>query len=120
MNYEEMSDFEINGEVAKASGLDVQYQSMRNDGMVLVVVKIDCGVERYYRVPDYCGSWDDAGPVIFDNLICLVSPVIPRDEWVATWSSDGGMWSVNDFTCRHKNPLRAAMIVFLMMNGAEK
>lgn len=118
MNYEEMSDFEINVEVAKASGLDVQYQSMRNDGRVLVVVKIDCGVEHYYRVPDYCNNWADAGPVIINNCIAL-TPCMGKNNGDAT-----GYFA-------HKNPteiefdenskaLRAAMIVFLMMKDAEK
>lgn len=118
MNYEEMSDFEINVEVAKASGLDVQYQSMRNDGRVLVVVKIDCGVERYYRVPDYCNSWDDAGPVILENKIGIET-TSSSCEWVARTCSTN--MSSMMFRCgKHKNPLRAAMIVFLMMKDAEK
>ena len=105
MNYEAMSDDEINHEVAKHS-FDADW------------------LERHYgkewMVPDYCNSVEDAWPVIFENGICLASPIKPRDEWIITWTIDGGLWSVNDITYRHKNPLRAAMIVFLMMEDAQK
>ncbi|WP_241624509.1 phage protein NinX family protein [Rosenbergiella epipactidis] len=51
-------------------------------------------------------SWADAGPIIQDNTI----PLNPfRDGWVA-----GERRNVRD-----KNPLRAAMVVFLMMKGGE-
>lgn len=117
MNYEEMSDFEIDVAVAKATGLDVQYQSMRNDGRVLVVVKVDCGVERYYRIPDYCSDWADAGPVIFESGISLCKPNSYRDEWSCFRRDNIGFVSNIVY---HERPLRAAMIVFLMMKDEQK
>lgn len=114
MNYEEMSDFEINVAVAKAIGLDVQYQSMRNDGRVLVVVKLDFGVERYYRIPDYCSDWSDAGPVMVENRIGIYPSEGPDFmPWMASPVGSGLLYT-------DKNPLRAAMIAFLMMKDAEK
>ena len=51
----------------------------------------------------YTTNWSDAGPIIVENQICLLSL---NDKWRA-----------HDFKyiAEHKNPLRAAMIVFLEM-----
>lgn len=107
MNYEEMSDFEINVAVAKATGLDVQYQSMRNDGRVLVVVKVDRCVERYYRIPDYCNDWADAGLVMVENKIGIT---FVNGEWRASSVAAG----YHEFS--NINALRAVCCCFLLMN----
>jgi len=125
-NYAEMSDFDVNCAVAVASGLDVQYQSMRNDGRVLVVVKLERGVEHYYRIPNYCNNWADAGPVIYNNEISVIKCTNYADDWCAEKITDISDDDFNMFHCQSsfsfndKNPLRAAMIVFLMMKDAEK
>ena len=118
MNYEEMSDKEINIAVASAVGESPFVSKCINFGGSESSVAVGFG--NCMRTVDYCNRWEDAGPVIFDNGICLASPVKPRDEWIITWTIDGGLWSVNDITYRHKNPLRAAMIVYLKMENAEK
>ena len=65
MNYEEMSDDEINHEVAKHS-FDADW------------------LERHYgkegMVPDYCNNWEDAGPVIKDNKIAVAAAYLPLSE----------------------------------------
>ena len=118
-NYADKTDQQINELVAMANGLNVQERSIIGIGRIPVVVKLFCGVEDLTSVPDYCNNWADAGPVMFENKISLL------------WDETNGvckaavasMFDVN--TCRingvsHANPLRAAMIVFLMMKDAEK
>ena len=103
MNYEAMSDDEINHEVAKHS--------------------FDAGwLERHYgkegMIPDYCNSWEDAGPIIFENKIGIETTALSK-EWIARTCST--TMSNMFFRCHvHKNPLRAAMIVFLMMKDTTK
>ena len=103
MNYKEMSDSGINYEVAKHS--------------------FDAGwLDRHYgkegMVPDYCGDWSDAGPVMIGSKIGIETTAT-SNEWMArTCSTNMGNMT---FRChKDKNPLRAAMIVFLMMKDAEK
>lgn len=70
---------------------------------------------------DYCGNWSFAGPLIHENSICLTSPTTGRKRqlWSASWNEDGGRWAVGDIAFSDKNPLRAAMIVYLEMNGVQ-
>ena len=103
MNYEAMSDDEINHEVAKHS-FDAAW------------------LERHYgkegMIPDYCNDWADAGAVMVENKIGIETTAISI-EWIARTCSTN--MSNMTFRChRHKNPLRAAMIVFLMLADATK
>ena len=102
MNYEAMSDDEINYEVAKHS-FDAEW------------------LERYHgkegMVPDYCNSADDAWPVILEHGISMCKPNSYRDEWSCFLRDSIGFVSNIVY---HERPLRAAMIVFLMMNGEQK
>ena len=64
------------------------------------------------NIPDYCNNPSDAWPIIVENLINIsVLPAAHLDNvlWVANYGSDA--FNLN------KNPLRAAMIVYLMMEG---
>lgn len=101
MKYEDMSDFEINcrvhAEVMQISGLNS------------------------FKAKDYCNNPSDAWPVITGNNI----PIVATDsEWIALPDNaviDGitgdatSMIYVGDECIIGKNPLRAAMIVFLKM-----
>ena len=102
MNYEAMSDDEINHEVAKHS-FDAEW------------------LERYYgkegMVPDYCNSADDAWPVILEHGISMCKPNSYRDEWSCFLRDSIGFVSNIVY---HERPLRAAMIVFLMMRDEQK
>ena len=102
MNYEAMSDDEINYEVAKHS-FDAEW------------------LERYYgkegMVPDYCNSADDAWPVILEHGISMCKPNSYRDEWSCFLRDSIGFVSNIVY---HERPLRAAMIVFLMMRDEQK
>ena len=102
MNYEEMSDDEINYEVAKHS-FDAEWLE-RNYG-------------KEGMIPDYCGNWGDAGPVIFEHGISLCKPNSYRDEWSCLRRDSIGFVSNIVY---HERPLRAAMIVYLKMENAKK
>ena len=106
MNYEEMSDFDINRLVAINRG---GYQGH--------VEHMQHGVKESDRAShgllfterDYCNNPSDAWPIILDSKI-TVRPW-NNDEW-QSFTMDGYDY---DFMAWHENPLRAAMIVFIMM-----
>lgn len=97
MNYNQMTDFEINSRVALLQGYDTNVrQHFREAG--LATVKTTEGMLNF------CSSWTDAGPIIEKCMISL--------EFVGMWRAsnwEGVEREVDD------NPLRAAMIVFLMI-----
>ena len=105
-DYSKMSDFEINKAVATALGMDVSGATEENNIM-------------YGYVPDICNNPSDAWPLIESNLICLMADVFCEPQ-------DGGKWIAQPaYGWRHErvrndNPLRAAMIVYLMMKDGEK
>ena len=106
MNYEEMSDFEINKAVATALGMDVSGATEENNMM-------------YDYVRDVCNNPSDAWPIIFQNDIML-NPSCADSLWKAEQGlrvKPSGFYSVA--TAYDTNPLRAAMIVYLMMKDAE-
>ena len=102
-NYEAMSDEDLNFEVARHS--------------------FDAGwLDRHYgkegMVPDYCNDWADAGPIIVESKIGIETTAT-SNEWMARTCSTN--ISNMMFRChKDKNPLRAAMIVFLMMKDGKK
>lgn len=117
MNYGDMSDFEINKLVAGVLyGEDWWHKNER------VIVKrqgLDIfGDKMAGKVDvDYCNCPSDAYPVIFENKISISPYDLGKESEEYEEMKD--MWfAMKDFeTCvDHKNPLRAAMIVFLMMN----
>ncbi|CAB5602023.1 Protein of uncharacterised function (DUF2591) [Providencia rettgeri] len=61
---------------------------------------------------DPCNNPSDAMPIIIENKLTL-SPRYDSDEWISESLFYHDIYSVN------KNPLRAAMEVFLMMKDAE-
>ena len=99
-DYGKMSDFEINKAVATALGMDVSGATEENNMM-------------YDYVRDVCNNPSDAWPIMKESLI----GVTPDEDGVT-------MHFYGDWTARahcknlqftDKNPLRAAMIVYLMM-----
>lgn len=96
--YTELSDFEINKKVAEKLGLDYW------------------GAEPNIYVDDYiyspCANPIQAMPIIIENKLTL-SPRYDSDEWISESIFYHDIYSVN------KNPLRAAMEVFLMIKDAE-
>lgn len=104
MNYEEMSDLQINLLVANAIGVD----AAENSGVVYGAVKRGGdNVVSVIGVVDYCNNPSDAWPIIVKNSINVYASEGPDFmPWMAGCAG---------FVSSHKNPLRAAMIVFLMM-----
>ena len=109
MNYSEMSDFEINELVAEACGL----------------VNVRRAYADYWEDKnsvahsiDYCNNPSDAWPIILENEISVIFDTgsIMASRSVAFdgpfCSTEGNVFDLN--------PLRAAMIVFLMMKEQGK
>lgn len=65
---------------------------------------------KWIPCPHYCNNPLDIWPIIYNNGMSIQAPDEYFDEWHAS------KLGVNISYC-HKNPLRAAAIVFLMMNG---
>ena len=108
MSCEEMTDTEINYCVATALGLNPDI----NGVSVFFLTH-----EGDIKWVDYCNNPSDAWLIIMENQITLFSPDYNKGDhdWRAElYDRDEGIF---DFTCI--NPLRAAMIVFLMMRGEQ-
>ena len=119
MNYETATDFDINKAVAEALGrniADEQYLDYgdRDENIVLSPTMTDknAGV-------DYCNNPSDAWPIILENRISIIFTDIPKIERAEKNYGSGYVQSV---VARHRNenPLRAAMIVFLKMQGDKR
>lgn len=109
-DYSKMSDFEINKLVAKHLGKDIMpddCQDMAKEGFGDVIFTNG-------DMKDYCNNPADAWLIIVKHGI----GIIPFKNGLSE-SWDLGKGLING-TVKDKNPLRAAMIVFLMMKDAEK
>lgn len=96
-DYSKMSDFEINKRVFK---LMMTGRDWDRQGKGLF---------------DYCNNPADAWPIIVANEIGVVPS---KSSNTYAWDLSGGM--LKGIKHVDDNPLRAAMIVFLMMKDAEK
>ena len=104
MVYQEMSDLEINTLVAKALRLEISFLPFGISEARRRRVRLADG-----SAFDPCNSWADAGPIIQENRIGIRE----YDGW----------WEARSFAPEYaycqQNPLRAAMIVFLMMKESD-
>lgn len=121
MDYSKLSDFEINKRVAIATGHkkfnSLGWQGAQEEGCSAVVVR---GPMRI-GVFDPCNDAADAWPIIVANGISL-------NHYTGTWEASyeydapiGAFGTDETVTCaiEHKNPLRAAMIAFLLMQESQ-
>ncbi|HCX4679521.1 TPA: phage protein NinX family protein, partial [Escherichia coli] len=69
-----------------------------------------------YRWYDYCNNPEDAEPIIVENRIGII-PAPENGLWKAAHRKVGSDSTPYHMT-QDENPLRAAMIVFLMMQDA--
>ena len=119
-NYSEMSDQEINMAVAEVLFPDRDVIESKSRPPCACVIG-----QFPNKWVDYCNNPADAWQTIYDNKITLIACL---DGWIScpygsvidgdTTESQSVMYvnSWNKATCfADKNPLRAAMIVFLMM-----
>lgn len=122
-DYSKMSDQHINQLVGIAISRD-NTSIIASDGNAVIHEYADCGELKGlclgWKVFDPCNNPADAWPIIFDNKITIMHDGGFGDrapEWSACSSfyiNDRGVadyFNLTDAT----NPLRAAMIVFLMM-----
>lgn len=105
MNYDELSDFQINKAVAEALGRKTWYEEKRHgyyrkDHPHAVWAGLADGGGHYMPF-DYCNKPGDSWPIILENRITILPD---GSEWAAT---DHCIWKSG------VNPLRCAMIVFL-------
>jgi hypothetical protein len=115
MDYSKLSDFEINKLVAER--LAWKSPKCKN-----VTFENGCfWVESYgfsaFPIESYCNNPSDAWPIIVENKISLLES---SGEWEASIDFEGveeihGTDEMLSKFTGHKNPLRAAMIVYLMM-----
>lgn len=108
IDYSKLSDFEINKRIAEViykdrDGLFVA-RSLPSREEVTVVAEVN-SEDICIAVADYCNNWSDAGPIIYNNGISI--GIYGYGEW--------GAGTINYTHIDGVNPLRAAMIVFLMM-----
>jgi len=101
MNYSEMSDDKINFHI-----FERLFGSLGEDRDML----------RIWQQGKFqpCNSWTDAGPIIVANAIDLIQDN-GQGCALATSSAVMMMQGEDVYIEQHPNPLRAAMIVFLMM-----
>ncbi|ELV7529383.1 DUF2591 family protein [Edwardsiella ictaluri] len=107
MNYAEMSDFEINRAVFMATG--IYYEDIM-DGPIGGGSAIPFGDGCKWREYDFCNNPADMWPLIVENGIAIL-PYGRNGLWMAAAAG---------VRHHHKNPLRAAATVYLMMKEAGK
>lgn len=117
MDYENASDFEINKAVAEALG-KFEYVSDHNfEGGSAVL----CDSLRACDEYDYCNDPRDAWPIIVENEISIEKNSRNTEYWrAATWEQINGCEFKPIEQYADKNPLRAAMICYLMLVGEKK
>jgi len=129
MDYSQLSDFEINVAVFESiHNGSPDYKEGENGDMVFVSFEgdivngdaVEVEVERGSFNP--CVNPADAWPIITENKISTMWMTAEK-EWCA-WSGgdlEEGCWeweNIPDYCFCGESPLRAAMIVFLMMQDA--
>lgn len=134
MDYSKLSDFEINNRVAKALGAK-QVDSYENGERCAIyyelgdeALTVRKGQALVNEQFDPCNNAADAWPILFKNLIGIEplyefddedeetsGGIHPDGEWEACHVRNNGI----AFRSEHGNPLRAAMIVYLMMQEGE-
>lgn len=124
MDYSKLSDFEINAAVE--CEMDESFRFMEFDEETDEFIYCDPTGENCQRIKprDYCNNPSDAWPIILENEISLTKE---SESLNVNWHADVieriREDAVNEslFTCEtslhhyNENPLRAAMIVYLMM-----
>ena len=134
MNYNELTDFEINKLVAEKLGLNVlsiepycrededvdgnRFFELHGSGSTVQVLHSDERWLQSYRYFDYCNNPSDAWPIILENRIEIHPRDIrvSRNEYIKGWGALPESCSESyEIFSKDKNPLRAAMIVYLMM-----
>ncbi|EAS3168194.1 hypothetical protein DOV11_04120 [Salmonella enterica] len=102
MDYSKLSDHEINVKVGSVIGFAAKLMAVN-------------------KQTDYCNNPEDAWPIISENGISLIKCTVDSGYWSAEIITDIDDVTDKIFQCQSSfdyqdaNPLRAAMVVFLMM-----
>ena len=138
--FSNLSDYEINKRVAEYQDFRSYFEIFddayfkahdREEVVYLYSPKID---DCPLLVFDPCEDHNDAMPIVFENNISLLDSctyefcmkrkkfkMIPTWEYIASvFPRDKDGFNMGEVTAINKNPLRAAMEVFLLMKDAEK
>lgn len=117
MDYSKLSDFEINKRVADiAMNGTWHVKPSHPDNYTGGWLYGSNGIKTY-ELPDYCNNPADAWPIIVDNRITVMIDDTTND-WSAALVQDFCDTSAFKHSICHKNPLRAAMVTFLMMQDS--
>lgn len=116
MDYSQLSDFEINKRVAICCGFAPEDCEIAKLGTSIVGVEWDDETGYAIKTVDYCKSPSDAEPIIVENRIGII-PAPENGLWKAAHRKVGSDSTPYHMT-QDENPLRAAMITFLMMQDA--
>lgn len=119
--YDEMSDFEIN--TAVAEHLPVIIHENQSASLKVSSSGVLCNdIVNQYEL-NFCNNPNDAWPIIVESKITTIDLIdehlaVANLEFLDSEHCDG---VIGDWTHEHrdKKPLRAAMIVFLMMKEGE-
>ena len=126
IDYESMSDFDINKAVAFSlrylvktdfeqglGGFTENYHRKYPNTIWAAKTDDSGGQCEAWEQMNFCAEPQDSWPIIQRNNIAT-QPRPSSEEWFAFSICE------NEFEVSDKNPLRAAMIVYLMMNEAEQ
>ena len=119
MNYDEMSDFEINKAVSRLIDFGNYIVRDNEDQESVYLCEMDGGWDMlpvgYF---DPCNNPSDAWPIIVKERIGIAPH---SDKWMANNLNPSNIGGYHIQTmCYDKNPLRAAMICFLKMKDKEQ
>jgi len=115
--YTKLSDFEINKKVAINVGGFALSLMVFDDRNGVVKKNIPNIGSRVFTEFNPCNNPADAMPIIIENNISLRAPTI-TDRWKAEFIDEYGNY-VGYRRALNKNPLRAAMELFLLIKDAE-
>lgn len=113
-NWDDWGDYEINKTIVKLLG--ISFEDMNDFKPEPYIFN-----EDKKSVFDPCNNWSDIGPIMLENGISLTKV---SDSGEHLYCVNDGYWHHGNFIDSnieyvHTNPLRAAAIVFLMMNGVK-
>lgn len=119
MDYGKLSDFEINFRVAE---IVVDYDCISR--LPYTDMAVHWGDGANWHVFNPCNNPADAWPIIVSKKLSLINAddkwlCVPEDEPIDGITGDAVHMIYSGDGVEHENPLRAAMIVFLMMQEAK-
>lgn len=121
-DYSKMSDKEINHSVLAIFEPVIEYMMLSGDETHFYHCGITGNQYHQIEIPDYCNNPSDAWPIIVKHGISLTQDY---GEWESEACLDLPVGAHGtDELCSvggiDKNPLRAAMIAFLLLKESEK